>query len=545
MSRATGLARTQNCSTAVLGDSLAAQNAILENPWPEVFRQTMGGLDSNVLMFNCSVDGNSFYRANTNVVSNGLTATQACVARGPQLVLVNLGYNDAVTNIDSRSLVQIEADALATFTALAAIPGVTIVYVSELIYDSSNFTPATCQNKGIIPYWWNLNGAAPITGYYSSEITGNAIAAAVQTALANWVSLDTYIRGLSQVNATITQNFFKVYRLGLSQVDGLHPAQLAAQLLSAYVIKGLKGQSFFSGLFPEFIDQTAYGGAGLIDPDSYFSDCLSVSGTGYVQNVTVEGERVSRQMLPYERNAVVNWFMPYKTTFNHTPLSAAADLSQNIVNTVQNGPPGATISISVDGAGFSSLGVATDDRGNFINTGSTWSAIGGLLGGSGAHTLRYAIGTEAYGPFSITNSAAANPIFLARTNTATAMTNATDVLVAWSSVVQDNVGGFSSNVWTVPTNSPGRYTIGWVIRATAAASTDVFGSELYINGVRTYDGSTMAANGGTTGLASSGCITLDLAGGASIAVYGRSATATSIPITTTLSNNWWSIVRVG
>ena len=107
-------------TVAVIGSSFSAANTLLENPWPEITAEVLGNLAVPVTLFNLSIDAQSYYRANTNIVSNGMTAVNACIAANPQLVIVALGYNDTITNVDGRTVAQCEADALAFYTALAA-----------------------------------------------------------------------------------------------------------------------------------------------------------------------------------------------------------------------------------------------------------------------------------------------------------------------------------------------------------------------------------------------------------------------------------------
>src|SRR5208283_4929068 len=102
---------------AVIQGSTAAQDSLLPEAWPNILEYEMNGHGAPVKVYDCGIDGLSFYRAMNNIGSSYMfgnnTAVQQCISYNPQIVIVSLGDNDTIPNVDGRTLSQIESDAVS------------------------------------------------------------------------------------------------------------------------------------------------------------------------------------------------------------------------------------------------------------------------------------------------------------------------------------------------------------------------------------------------------------------------------------------------
>lgn len=472
-------------NAVVIGDSLSAQNNLLDFCWPEIFARNMRNAGATVNVTNIAVDGHSFFRANT-VTSNGTrTAVQETIALAPGIVFVMLGYNDSITNVDGRTLAQTQADATTCFNALAAgLPTAKIVYISELTYDSADFTPATLKNLGVLPALMALPAAGITAGAYGSEMLPNAVSGSLQTAYANWVSLDTTCRGLASVTGTISMNYWRIARLGCCNTDGLHPTEMGSILQAGYVQKGLFALSFAATLFPYAITSQV---AIWTDPDTLFTSFLSSAGGG-VYNTTyfVNSEAVAFQMNHARAIYPDTWFYPYKTEFSFSPSTVNFNPSSTIVYTARSGPPVQTLSISQNGGAFAATSPAnaTDNNG-FLAAFTTGSA---LALAAGSYTLRYKLGNEIYGPFTLTVQANTEPFVSAVRNSNQATNGgATFTQVVYNSVLKDQSSSYNSGTGNFTVPRAGKYMVtatAWLDALPAASQMFL---SLYVNGSRTWD----------------------------------------------------------
>lgn len=434
-------ANTTSSSTVkicVLGDSLTAQNFLLRDAWPAVFQRTMNAADAPCTVVNLAIDGCSFYRAlqpvgysgPTNYVFGTNTMVQECIEQKPQLVLVMLGFNDAITAVDGRNLTQIQSDATATFAALrAGLPTAKIVYVSELPYDNVNFTvtASTCnvQTKGVVPYLYQPNTAGITAFAYCTEALNNTLSSAFNTWLETWFSLDVAIKALNSaagVDSFFTMWYWKIARLGTLGPDMLHPTAAGSILESGYIMKGIIGLPFVSMLFPKIINQNY---EVWNDPDTLFSTFMFQTGSGYFYDSDggacdewIQQDGCRFQIYPFDDS----WFLPYHTRCTLSPRSALSSGPPQTYQTgvsndsasmfnweISHGPPFAGVQISIDGGAFSFLGQIVSYEGFAIGIGSGFST--GLS--VATHTIRYKCVTgggaqEIYGPFSFIVTAAAN-----------------------------------------------------------------------------------------------------------------------------------------
>jgi|HubBroStandDraft_2_1064218.scaffolds.fasta_scaffold04728_3 hypothetical protein len=393
----------------VITDSTGAVNNNMPAPWTSILQSTMNGLGAPCSVYSVGGDGLSFNRALNGYASFQFgtnTAVQQCISYAPQVVIVALGVADLLFNIENRALAQVEADALALFTALRnGLPTATIVYMSELWYDSTNYaTPGTTLlNQGVVPYFMALNTAGILANFWSSEILGSTVSSTAKTNFGNWLLLDAYIKGLSPtqgVNTSFTQNYWKIARMGCLNSDMIHPNEAGRRLLAGYAVKGFKG-AFFSTLFPTLMSNNM---TDWDDPDALFSNMFAASGAAWVEQWAADSEAVrvanNFSIRPY------TWYQPYPAHLQFiTPTFTG--IGDPFWWLIENAPPFAQVALSIDGGAFSNL---VDAVATAYGTAYAWTNGQAILASyaAGAHTLRFQllftnsatisnVGTLAYG----------------------------------------------------------------------------------------------------------------------------------------------------
>lgn len=380
---------------ALIGDSMSAQNTILGASVIDILerRLNMGGVYTKI--FPCNRDGHTFFRSmsGAHAYINGKTSVQAAIAYNPDVVIFMLGINDTVlaSIVDNRSIAQVKADADAAISAIkVALPNAKIVYISQHPYDSGNFTYSTCKNKGTFPMIHKLNTAGILANYYTTEIQDSVIDVVYQTGLDAWQQLDAYIKANASVNLYGTLEFWKVARLGGIGNDGAHLNPGGVLLAAGYVYKILRGLSpTFS---PLFINDFGW----WEDPDTVFSNLLSVSGDGY----TYAGEVTSEN-----QNILSGGFLRPNTWYLPLPavLAAATDVntsgSSMYAWSIIGAKPLSQVKVSVNGGAFSNIAGAITNSEGAIQGIAAGSDVAGFTNGS--NTLRYAVDNISLSPVTV------------------------------------------------------------------------------------------------------------------------------------------------
>lgn len=476
--------------TVVLGDSMAATNSFLDPSWPDAFAQRMAALGARVDLHNLAKNGWTFNKANTTACFGAQTMLQRAIALSPDLVIVALGANDLILNIEGRSNAQVQADAASLFSALrAALPQAVIVYASELMYDSTNFTPPSVKNKGVPVYFQQKKtGGSYLSGIidnnYSSEYLDDQAQSAIRTGLQNWVTVDTYIKSLADIDTDFTLPYFNAARLGLVGVDGLHLTALGQLFLSGAAVKAIydDADSAFGDLFPNMMSQdyTPWN-----SPDYVFTSFLSASGDGYVAAAyDLQTVHVSKHAGTWGRINPEAWYTPSKGHVDVYPTTFTSDDFSIPFWAITNARPNTAVEVSTNGAAFSSSGKGTDNYGNAI-----FPAYGSFLA-AGSYTFRYRVGNEVFGPISVTVTAASEPqlnVKLSAEGVVTTTGSDTYTTCAFDTTVTNTGGGtYSAGTYTIP--RAGRYQVNAQVALKDLPANGGTFLVAYINGTRTYDG---------------------------------------------------------
>lgn len=395
-----------------LGGSGGAQQEMVGPTYPEHMRVQLeaAGLE-DVRIKNLAYNGSTFYEAVNTAVNGAHTQVVEGIAWNPDIIIFSFGHNDTIGNQDGRTLAQVKADADAFISALhTALPHALLIYISEASFDKTNFpAPNTSlKNKGVVPYDMELPATGSILdGCYGSEMLETELGATKKQHYQDWIDLDTYVKANVSLTGFVVGRFWMAARLGLLTPDNGHFNYMGHLFAAAGIVKDLKAMAAFTQFFPRMSTQTV---TGWQDPDVMFAFYLTASGTGYVRNgasgienggFTSEGPNTflgaSRMIRPGE------WYLPYKTQFTLFPytggtLHASPDFNSLLVNTMRQGPPGATVYTSINGGAWVANSTPSDSLGNFQEF--AWSYTFGLP--AGVYTLRFKCGIEIYGPFSLT-----------------------------------------------------------------------------------------------------------------------------------------------
>lgn len=390
---------------AILGDSSPGQPPMFDTTWPELLQNRLNAAGGKVQIRNFSTFSHSFFRANTVATYGSLTAVQAVIGYKPDIIIVELGANDAIGSAlavgDNRTLTQIQSDATTTYTDLVAgLPSAVFIQVKWLLYDTSNFTTSNVKNKGITPRLITRKSAGILSGLETSEYLDDNVSSANRGVLDTYDSLHTTIAAIANVNV-LTANLFRVERLGVNLPDRVHYNAVGHAIIAAYIKKGLAGISAFTALVPNIAEQVDIDQGE--DPDDLFTDYLVASSDGYVDNTpgvaageTVTATWVARGIHPE------NWFMDYKAT---CVLSASTyynsfGVEGTIYAAIADAARLTTVQYSFDGAAFANSSTVTDGNGNALFE----LFVGPLNLSNAAHDLRIKIGQSVF-LFSITIAA--------------------------------------------------------------------------------------------------------------------------------------------
>lgn len=405
---ATLMAARPRVKIAVLGDSLSGDAPLLnQNNWVERIRASLNGLGADVEVKGFAIWGHTFFRAYTQPEFGSITQVEAVIDYDPDVVLLPLGGND-VTGADGRTLAQIKTDADTVFANLrAGLPDAVLLLVRAKVMDEAHYTTATLQNKGVVPFLMTLKSSGILQDLYTSEMLDDAVSSTNKDVVDDLDELFDYIEANSDIDAAVEIDLFKIMRLGFTTTDRKHLTPPGHAMVSAYVVAALKTIPAFTALVPVIVETT------YNDADALFADCLtedpgSPTTNGYVDNTPgVDFGDAVNSNWGFSARAfnTERWFMPYKgslsidTLFSFNSLGATGVLYFS----VNGAAPLSQVSYSVDGAAFTSAGAAaiTDRRGNCFS-----KIFVGVLGlSTGVRTFRFKVGTEVYGPFSVTFAA--------------------------------------------------------------------------------------------------------------------------------------------
>jgi lysophospholipase L1-like esterase len=160
----------------------------------------------------------------------GETAAVLTRNRNPDVIIIELGLNDAILSLGNRSLSEMIADAQSLYGYFRDNnPGALILYSRLVPYDEEKHSQVAVENikkKYCVPFLHQTSAMPGEAGLFTSEPTevDKLISPAMQDRLANWRALDAQCQALADVS--IDNSYFQVARLGLLSHDRFHPTSL-------------------------------------------------------------------------------------------------------------------------------------------------------------------------------------------------------------------------------------------------------------------------------------------------------------------------------
>ena len=517
----------------VIGDSMAATHPLQSDAWPTVWSAMMRGVGAPVNVVDLAIGGWTYNKANTLVTHGANTMVQQAIAENPAMVIVNLGVNDLGLRVEGRTLAQCQSDCNIALNALrAGLPSAVIVVVSEYLFDSANFpTPGTTlKNKGTIPSLMQRKTSGILTGLLTSEILEDSCSSTQRTNFAEWITLDNYAKSHGAVNANFALKAWRAVRLGAVGMDGTHLNMLGQRLLAGYALVAAQTVPAMKALWPQIsADQVGE----WRNPDTLFSALMDAVGDGYIQHTglsAVWSHQLSKHWggTPLARGD--NWWAPSGGSVRVWPqggVTTDETVSPVIYWQMTGCLPNEECSASIDGGAFTTTYGApwTDNRGDsmgFLQAHSIYLPVG-------ARTLRYKVGNEVYGPFTLNigakPSATVRPLHRRASLSTSSITAATWTDISLATVLDNEGAGSWSpySVFTVVT--PGVYQINFAVtaqRSSSSAAWTYFTAAATINGTQELLGGTPSHLGGVGSdvlfRGSAGGGTLRLAAGATVAL---------------------------
>lgn len=395
---------------AVIGDSLSAQWPLFASVWPNILQERLNSAGARVEVRTFSTGNHSFFRAFGTATYGSQTAVQAAIAYKPDVVIVELGGNDAIFTAtatgDNRTLAQIQADSDDVFNALkAGLPTALLIQLKMTFLDTANFNSTNVLNKGIIPRFMTKQSAGILSGLDTSEYLGDAVSATNKAILDDYDVLQAHIATISGVQV-ITVDLFKIERLGVTMIDRIHLTYFGNSLFGGDVLKQLRANAAFSLIVPVIATQLTGNLFEGEDVEALFDDYLVASGDGYVDNTpgVLNGEDVNSNWAINARSIHTdNWFMDYKASFilDGSTVYSSVGPESYIEFLVDDSAPLSALTYSVDGVAFTSAGFTTDFRGRILGK----LPLGLINLTNAAHTFRFKVGQAVFGPFTITTAA--------------------------------------------------------------------------------------------------------------------------------------------
>lgn len=378
---------------AVIGDSLSAQQVLLGEAWPAILQRQLAAGGYDALVHNLAINGHTFNKAATIQSFNGRTQVAQAIDLNPDVVIVALGINDALLKVEGRDLNTLKVDAANVFASLRTnLPTATIVYASEVAYDSTHGLAATLLNKQTIPFLMQRRTTGLLAGVACSEILDDATSATTRQRLADWAELDTYVKGLATIDGNFAMHVWRASRLGLSGTDGMHLTDMGAHFLAGQARKAFTTVPALNSKAPWLSEQNY---VWFMDSDNLFSALVESTGTEYIGRPwTANSEHAVRNYGPYRVCNPYTWYLPSKGTYFSASLNyvQGTQFSWSLTNVT----PTAAVLASINGAAWESVG-STNSYGDFHAS----AVLPPSAFPVGTHTIRYKIGEEVHGPVSL------------------------------------------------------------------------------------------------------------------------------------------------
>lgn len=506
----------------VMGDSISDAHSARTASWPQIMEDLIRSAGDDVVVRNVAIGGSSTLTMLADTTYGGTTMLARAIATDPDIVIIQVGYNDATRN---------PVDSTADFASIVsqlkvAKPTVKVVFAQELVYDKTNFaTPASLKNKGVLPYNFTLLPTGLTANTYSEAAMEGAVSATIKGYLANLDTMNTNCAANPQLTGSFVQDYWRVARLGGLQTDGLHPTLGGMQLIAHNILTGLVGIAGITEI-PKF---KAMSSNILGRYATLFTDLLAQSGDGWVNKAaTVATASLLYELSLEKKFNPSSWFYPYLTRFARMP-SSGNNVPAHLV--IENGPPNTVVEVSYNGAAFAHTSVSTTASGNALID-FPWQY-------AGPNNL-VRVGNEVYGPFSLASLAT---VELSETGNVVlglnrpAQTTYIDMRSSGSASADVRIaatGGTGSQNGTLTLHSANVTASGSLTANGALSAGSVTTAGALSAASVTTAGSVSAGSVTTTGSVSAGSLSASTAAAGSLTVGGLSIVNTSLGLVPTV-----------
>ena len=329
-----------------------------------------------VEVINLSMAGLTFYQAGMTPFFGTKTVRQKIIDLAPDVVVVSLGMNDHMSDIDgSRTVVQIKVDALDFFSNLRTfLPSAKIIFGGQNIAHAPSVV-TNLTNDQIIPAHQTTATSGLLHGMYCQDILSQPVSAGTKTKVGNTRDLNTYVNNLAAITSSFSMDVFSIHRVGASSPDRLHMRPIGHAMMAGFIAEHFLA----TNVFPEL--RALNWGVGQVNTmiGSFFTEPYN---NRLLHFIATHGNNI----LP-----LTSWFMGYAHNVSYVDIvrksNTLANPSTPFYFVLSDFPPYTDIEASVNNSAWVNYG-RTTGSGNLtiIKNGADIGTFGFV---TGANTIRF------------------------------------------------------------------------------------------------------------------------------------------------------------
>ncbi|MCU7872704.1 MAG: hypothetical protein KZQ91_08155 [Candidatus Thiodiazotropha sp. (ex Lucinoma borealis)] len=408
-------------------------------PWQQTWINLINGAFQseglNVEFYHTGAGAVTHHLAMSEVDSlTGETRVELTSNSDPDVIIVELGINDAILALGSRSQNELIADAQALYGYFRDNnPNALILYSRLIPYDEERHGKVATENikkKYCVPFMHQTSSMPGEANLYTSEYAAleTVISSTMQDRLNIWKALDAECQNLADV--TINTSYFRAARLGLLSHDRFHPNSLGHYFIMSRVWKAFQTDATIRAATPELTKIRSLGD--FTDFDLLWSSAikLDAGGDGY----DVDPDFLSGWEYPMWLNIYADTNIIYGIKYWANQQRPTIDVSEavnksndDIFLTMMNDLwPELTIETKlwVEGGSEPSTWNSASPSQLTSSTGGHISAVQNISLTNGIWLIKYKIGDDVFGPFSVnvfgtyplTEGSGSDVVTLVRTN---------------------------------------------------------------------------------------------------------------------------------
>ncbi|MEW8292284.1 MAG: hypothetical protein AB2672_17345 [Candidatus Thiodiazotropha endolucinida] len=248
------LALTETVKFAVLGASETVYP--WRQTWVDLIDDAFKSEGLKVNVFHSGTGALTHHLAMTQPDAlTGETRAELTSESDPDVIILELGINDAILSFGNRSQTEMIADARALYGFFRDNnPRALILYSRLVPYDEEKHRQVAVENikkKYCVPFLHQTSGMPGEENLYTSERAEveKIISPEMQGRLNNWRALDAECQALADVS--IDTSYFQVARLGLLSHDRFHPTSLGHYFIMSRVWNAFQRDATIRAAVPE------------------------------------------------------------------------------------------------------------------------------------------------------------------------------------------------------------------------------------------------------------------------------------------------------